>query len=968
MECEDETTLLRFAQARLSQHDRARVERHLDQCEACRRAVALGAAVDSQVEAHSVAAVTGNTFDRYTMLERLGTGATGSVYSAYDPQLNRKVALKVLAVHEVNNGELAKRTLNEARALAQVTHPNVVHVYDVGFNDDLFFIAMELVAGTTVRRWLQEPRPWREVLDVFVAAGRGLEAVHSAGLVYRDFKPDNVLIGDEGRVRVADFGLAQAVTTAAPLTAAAGPDGRRGTALSGTAGYIAPEVYDGSPATKLSDQFSFCVATYEALFKSLPFEGETLAELAQAAAEGRFRSPAEPGGAPAWVAHLLRRGLSSRPEARFSELSLLLDKLEKGPRTRRRVSAVASVVVVAASVFALRAHHLRTVCVGLEREIAAEWGAPGRERAALAFAALGTPQAQHTWGLAEPQLAHYVERWVDARTQVCVAAEIEGTQTKEQERLRVGCLARRRDELRALMAAFGSADNAVAEQAIAAIAQLSSPVACVGPTGLKANDPADSGAEFYRQVTALRTMAITGKAAAALPQAEALLARAQQLAQPVLVAETAELTGDILSVLSRRECLERWQEGVRAAAQAGDDERLLSQLASVITELGIRRGATSQARALYPMAEGVADRLGGGPLLARLFEAQANVEAQDGRHDAALALYRRSLDSLERDGLGAALDAARLHMECWWMLGWLGQWADAKTELERSVALYERLVTPDHPFMADVLNAQGQLFDLRGELGEEAKVLRRGIALIEQRYGPRSRRLAPMFLNLAVVLARLGEPREANALLDQLSTLGELSHESRVASFSARSAVAFESGQPEAALRFAEQAVDEERHADPPPTTISTWLAGDLARAQLGVGRPNDALATLRRAGVTGDAHLDKPNLERGDLLSLWGKAQLAAGHAPEARDALVAALGAYDLIAGIDPLKLGETKLELAEAEWRCGACAVGRAAAAEARLLYARSARPDRASEVDRWTSRRGGAAGTMNERCHP
>ena len=154
---------------------------------------------------------TGARIGRYVIIEQVGTGAMGVVYGAYDPELDRKIALKLLKPGQGREGHGASaRLLREAKAIARLPHPNVVAVHDVGVLEDQVFLAMEFVAGGTIKSWLDEkPRSWREILDVFIAAGRGLAAAHAAGLVHRDFKPDNVLLDKEGRPRVVDFGLAR---------------------------------------------------------------------------------------------------------------------------------------------------------------------------------------------------------------------------------------------------------------------------------------------------------------------------------------------------------------------------------------------------------------------------------------------------------------------------------------------------------------------------------------------------------------------------------------------------------------------------------------------------------------------------------------------------------------------------------------------------------------------------------------
>ena len=270
-----------------------------DECPLC--AATLSGSGDTLLRGAEQGVVEGSLppgapIGRYLVLERLGQGGMGVLYTAHDPQLQRVVAIKVLrsrADKDASQTAGQARLLREAQAMAQLSHPNVVPVYDSGPYGSGIFIAMELVRGSTLDHWVKlKPRSWREVLAVFVMAGRGLEAAHAAGLVHRDFKPANVLVGEDGRPRVTDFGLARAtraltlpettetpeavmrsgpITLDEPLTLAG--------SMMGSPGYMAPEQYVGAATTNATDQFAFCVSLYEALYGVRPFVAKTLPEL-----------------------------------------------------------------------------------------------------------------------------------------------------------------------------------------------------------------------------------------------------------------------------------------------------------------------------------------------------------------------------------------------------------------------------------------------------------------------------------------------------------------------------------------------------------------------------------------------------------------------------------------------------------------------------------------------------------------
>jgi eukaryotic-like serine/threonine-protein kinase len=328
---------------------------------------------------------TGARLGRYLIIERVGSGAMGVVYGAYDPELDRKIALKLLKGSEVGREDAGRaRLLREAKAMARLAHPNVIAVHDVGIFDGQVFLAMEFLGGGTLKSWLgARPRHWREVRDAFVSAARGLAAAHAAGLVHRDFKPENVLLDRDGRPRVVDFGLAreaaagaQEGTDAVGFAATAESSGnhletltRTGTIM-GTPAYMAPEQIVGDATDERTDQFSFCVALYEALYGERPFHGESLLQLLHNVSEGDLEPVPENRAVPAWIRRAVLRGLKADPAQRWPSMAPLIAALEDDPaaRHRRRLLAGAAFALVLASavVVAQGARHRRQAA---EREI-----------------------------------------------------------------------------------------------------------------------------------------------------------------------------------------------------------------------------------------------------------------------------------------------------------------------------------------------------------------------------------------------------------------------------------------------------------------------------------------------------------------------------------------------------------------------------------------------------------------------
>ncbi|HET9627238.1 MAG TPA: protein kinase [Kofleriaceae bacterium] len=297
----------------------------------------------------------------------VGTGGMGVVYSARDPDLDRNIALKVLRPELSVEARSRARLLGEARAMAQLSHPNVVPVYDVGVLDDHVFIAMELVDGVTLRRKLDRATPWRTVVQIYLQAARGLGAAHAAGLVHRDFKPDNVLYGSDGRIRVVDFGLV-AADPLDPVPPGSPPRANISAAIETTAGvvlgtpaFMAPEAMRGEVTDPRADQFSFCVALFHGLYGTYPHTGATLAERAEQITRGAIKKPVG-SQVPDRVFRVLARGLRARPEDRYPSMDALVAAIEHAVRPRgRRIAAMIAVaaVVLAAAVVAYRIRKAR---------------------------------------------------------------------------------------------------------------------------------------------------------------------------------------------------------------------------------------------------------------------------------------------------------------------------------------------------------------------------------------------------------------------------------------------------------------------------------------------------------------------------------------------------------------------------------------------------------------------------------
>jgi len=433
----------------------------------------LGGATDT-------ALAPGSRVGRYVIVEKLGAGGMGVVYRATDPTLGREIALKVMAVRPTAGStaaEVSGRLLREAQSLAKLSHPHVVSVHDVGTVGDDVFVAMELVEGKTLSEWRRDEKPTQaQILEVFAAAGRGVEAAHRANLVHRDFKPENVIVAEDGRVRVLDFGLARiadpGVDDSAPASAAKpvepGQDRAQQSTgrIIGTPAYMAPEQHRGGSVDERSDQFSFCVTLYEALYDGPPFAGKTLEQLKRAVDAGRVEEPPEGTGVSPKLRRVLLRGLAVDRDHRYPSMTALLAGLDSATSTRgggwRTLAMLAAAALAAFAIAIALGASPRSAptrpCADAGTVPADVWDAEVKVGVRNAFLATGRPHAQATFDRVAKVIDGHAAAWVAMRTEACEATRVHATQSDEVLALRNLCLDRRLEEIRELAARFRTAD------------------------------------------------------------------------------------------------------------------------------------------------------------------------------------------------------------------------------------------------------------------------------------------------------------------------------------------------------------------------------------------------------------------------------------------------------------------------------------------------------------------------------
>ncbi len=421
----------------------------------------------------------GGMIGRYLVLSVLGRGGMGVVYAAYDPVLDRKIAVKLLRyVLADGESEGRARMQREAQALGRLNHPNVITVHDVGEHQGSMYIAMEIVEGGTLRDW-QDDKSWREIVEAYLSAARGVAAAHAASLVHRDLKPENVLMGHDGRVRVTDFGLARLGALPQPAdprqhllspTASVSGSLTIAGAVMGTPFYMAPEQIDGGVVDARSDQFSLCIALWEALYRQQPFPGTMLA-LRSAAMKAEPPVPPAKTQVPRAIGRALVRGLAGEPDARWPTLDDLAAELRRSAQrggSRRAAFAIGLALVAAlALVFAL-GHRAgagtETDCASAAKPAESLWTPEVRADIARGFAETGAPFAAAAAASLDRGITTWRAHWQGDAVASCAATRA-GAQSDAMLDLRTACLERRRIEMATFVAALGHADRALVARA-----------------------------------------------------------------------------------------------------------------------------------------------------------------------------------------------------------------------------------------------------------------------------------------------------------------------------------------------------------------------------------------------------------------------------------------------------------------------------------------------------------------------
>jgi len=760
----------------------------------------------------------GTQVGRYVVVEKLGKGGMGVVYKAFDPQLDRAIALKMVdlvGLKEKKAPRRRARLLREAQALAKLSHPNIVTVHDVGTFGENVFIAMELVEGKSLDVWVRQNRPTPEqILKVLLEAGRGLWAAHQAGIIHRDFKPQNVIIGNDGRVRVLDFGLACAVERSEEPNGEVGgaresddpaecpprsleavrvdrklpsqppsdgsihdretmvgsgereekaPDARSDPAtpssissggrylyqpltqcgaLIGTPAYMSPEQHLSEPAETRSDQFSFCVVLHEMLYGQFPFPLEAKRDLIVDVVRGKTIPPPEDSKISRWVAGIIKRGLSVKPEDRFASMGALLCALESDPaRSRRRhrlVWAMSALLVLA--VFAplgvwywMNRHSL--LCKGAEAKLAGIWDPVAQQAIQAAFLSTRQAYAVEIFARVRQGLTRTFDEWTRTYTEVCQATRIRGEQSEQVMDLRMRCLQQQLDQESALVRLFQKQDEQVLKKAIQLAAELPSVAECADTAALHKSFEGYGASlaparkhevdELQQRLSEIKVLLRAGKYQESLALATAAATRAKTLAFVPLQAELAFTLGDLQVALGDYQKAESLLEEAWVLAESSEMDGLKAQAISYLVFL------TGYHQA---------------------------------RPDHALWLSSKAAAAIQRTPNNERL-WARWHSSVGTVLTLKGEYAKAEQEFHQAVDVLQKIYGPEHLEVASALNNLGNVLFQEKQVDKSLQCFERALQIKEKILGSEHPEIALPLNNIAHILQTQGQCQQALAYL-----------------------------------------------------------------------------------------------------------------------------------------------------------------------------------------------------------
>ena len=903
---------------------------------------------------------------RFTVLDRLGEGGMGVVYTAYDDQLDRKVAVKVLRGEATRHDQHGRaRLLREAQAMARLSHPNIVTVYEVEPLDHEIFIAMEFVRGHSLDAWLKrEARPWRSVLHTFILAGRGLEAAHRAGIVHRDFKPHNVLVGDDGAVKVLDFGLARALEHAGSEELSATPESgaynqqgapkgslldtplTRTGAIMGTPAYMAPEQHEGRIANAQSDQFSFCVSLHEGLYGLHPFDCSSLGTLIAGVTTGRLQEPG-PNNVPGWLRRVLVRGLAVDPGKRWPSMTALLAELAKDPaQTRRRwfASAALAGFVGAGSFGAATLLPAATpVCEGIDAELVGVWDDARSQAVQTAIAGTKVAYAADTWARVQPRLDSYAQEWLAMRTEACETHH-GARQSDQLFDLRSACLDQRRDSLNALVDILAAADAGAVEKAVTAVAALPPIASCGDTEALTQSVPPPDDPTLRSKVAAARTVLARAKAHEDAGQ----YAQGLSVLAPVLA--DAELTAyqPLLAEALLRQGSLQLQSGAPEPAHQNLDRALRVALTArhdlVAAEAGSRDlfvradllQRPDEALGDAPIVEALVARTGDPVIRSEFLNNMGVVHGGAGQFAPAYASLNQALE-IRRTTLPAGDPQIAYTLSNLAFIELQEHKLDAAVaDFKSALSIVEHSLGPTHPVTGLLEQNLGYALRMDSREGEALIHLNVAVELHAANYGAHATGAHLALLERADAKMTLGDLSSArNDLEHAAASLRE--HESRESPFIANlhtglGDLAAREGDIESANREHTTALSLRTKLYGPHHFETAYGHQRYGAMLLRAGQADEALVELRAALAIREKVLPAGSPAIAESAELIGRAELLRGD-------LAAALSSLERALQIRQAALPPTSLEVARSLRYLGEARLAAKEASEAAELLGRA-----------------------------
>lgn len=788
--CLDDDVVMAMLDGAVAPEDLEGIHQHLDACDACRRLVAdLARCIRPEDEVVSTRSLRpGTEIGRYVVTQWLGMGSVGVVYEARDTLLERRVALKLLRpdAAEVHDGRL----LREAKALAALSHPHVLAVHDAGVFDGGVFIAIELVDGPTLREWARdEERTWRAVLAKLVEAGRGLAAAHQAGLVHRDFKPDNALVTTQGRLVVTDFGLvrgSEALTEDAEASVAdehpVSPRTEAG-ALIGTPAYMAPEQLGGAAATSASDQFALCVSAYELLVGQLPFAGSTVGARRVAILGGELQGRAEAQRRlPRPVLRVLERGLAADPAARYPSMAALGDALERTlARDRERparrwrwVGLVATGAALAGVGYKLAARAPQPTS-GCATGAEFDWGIRQRQALTQAMSAGGSSFAADAAQRAVSNLDRYAEAWTEAYTSTCAALTDAEPLDAEALHLRLACLHSRRREFVALATVLAEPDPRAPQHAVRATGELSPVASCAEATSLQRRasqvspfprEVAEAFEDRLARATALRD---AGLYAEARDAASALLADVVDAPPSSIRVQVQILESDALTRLNEADQgYAGYLQALEWAEELEDTHARVRALRGLAFTAGALEDDFERGIQWARLAKAAADRTGVPRLRAEVLSATSAVHRTREDREQALEYSQQAValwEGIDHPNRVVSLYNAGTDLRS------LRRFEEAEAVLVEARQEGERMLGPAHPVVGAIVGSLGTLHAQRGEPEAALPLLRESLRIREDALGEDNPSLGPTLLGVANAEHNAGRPALARPVYERCTSI-----------------------------------------------------------------------------------------------------------------------------------------------------------------------------------------------------